>query len=139
MLQVVTEIQFTNHGATVKTKDGSIYMAKYVISSVSLGVLQSDLLKFNPPLLVNTHRLPNSGYIASTPEYVTRKPRTVSHLIDARAQMLHSFTPVTDSLSGNDGFMGIGTNRWQEQSPLQCQGSFVLEGGHSLTAGTTSW
>lgn len=48
--KVVTEIQYTNHGATVKTEDGSIYMAKYVISSVSLGVLQSDLIKFNPPL-----------------------------------------------------------------------------------------
>jgi len=36
-----------------------------------------------------------SGYIASTPEDVPGKPRTVgSHLIDAGAQMLQSFTPV---------------------------------------------
>jgi len=46
----VREIQYTDHGVTVKTEDGSVYMGKYAISSVSLGVLQSDLIKFNPPL-----------------------------------------------------------------------------------------
>jgi len=48
--KVVREIQYTDHGISVKTEDGSVYMGKYVVSSVSLGVLQSDLIKFNPPL-----------------------------------------------------------------------------------------
>ncbi|XP_021736258.1 polyamine oxidase 1-like isoform X2 [Chenopodium quinoa] len=47
---VVREIQNSRSGITVKTEDGSIYEASYVVLSVSIGVLQSDLISFRPPL-----------------------------------------------------------------------------------------
>uniref|UniRef100_A0A803LC14 Amine oxidase domain-containing protein n=1 Tax=Chenopodium quinoa TaxID=63459 RepID=A0A803LC14_CHEQI len=47
---VVREIQNSRSGVTVKTEDGSIYEASYVVLSVSIGVLQSDLISFRPPL-----------------------------------------------------------------------------------------
>ncbi|CAJ1958893.1 unnamed protein product [Sphenostylis stenocarpa] len=47
---VVRELQYSKSGVTVKTEDGCVYEANYVILSVSIGVLQSDLLAFNPPL-----------------------------------------------------------------------------------------
>ncbi|KAL2932388.1 Polyamine oxidase 1 [Bienertia sinuspersici] len=47
---VVREIQNSRSGVTVKTEDGSIYKANYLILSVSIGVLQSDLISFRPPL-----------------------------------------------------------------------------------------
>ena len=50
--QVVREIQNSRSGVTVKTEDGSIYEASYVVLSVSIGVLQSDLISFRPPLPV---------------------------------------------------------------------------------------
>lgn len=50
--QVVREIQYSRSGVTVKTEDGSIYEANYLILSVSIGVLQSDLISFRPPLPV---------------------------------------------------------------------------------------
>ncbi|XP_057522015.1 polyamine oxidase 1 isoform X2 [Amaranthus tricolor] len=48
--KVVREIQYSRSGVTVKTEDGSIYEANYLILSVSIGVLQSDLISFRPPL-----------------------------------------------------------------------------------------
>lgn len=50
--QVVREIQNSRSGVTVKTEDGSIYEANYLVLSVSIGVLQSDLISFRPPLPV---------------------------------------------------------------------------------------
>lgn len=52
--KVVREIHYTDDGVTIKIEDGSVYSGKYAIVSVSLGVLQSDLIKFNPPLHVIT-------------------------------------------------------------------------------------
>ncbi|URE00873.1 Flavin containing amine oxidoreductase [Musa troglodytarum] len=48
--KVVTEIQYSGDGATVSTDDTSSYRADFVLVSVSIGVLQSDLIKFNPVL-----------------------------------------------------------------------------------------
>lgn len=50
--QVVRELQHSRNGVTVKTEDGCVYEANYVILSVSVGVLQSDLISFEPPLPV---------------------------------------------------------------------------------------
>ncbi|KAK2440255.1 polyamine oxidase [Trifolium repens] len=48
--KVVRELHHSRNGVTVITEDGCVYNANYVILSVSIGVLQSDLLAFNPPL-----------------------------------------------------------------------------------------
>ncbi|KAJ4711589.1 putative Polyamine oxidase [Melia azedarach] len=48
--KVVRELQHSRNGVTVKTEDGCVYEANYVILSVSVGVLQSDLISFEPPL-----------------------------------------------------------------------------------------
>uniref|UniRef100_A0A6N2MNP7 Amine oxidase domain-containing protein n=1 Tax=Salix viminalis TaxID=40686 RepID=A0A6N2MNP7_SALVM len=48
--KVVREINYSKNGVQVKTEDGSMYQAKYVIVSVSVGVLQSDLIVFKPHL-----------------------------------------------------------------------------------------
>ncbi|GLT37086.1 hypothetical protein SLA2020_114220 [Shorea laevis] len=48
--KVVRELQHSRNGVTVKTEDGCVYEAKYVILSASIGVLQSDLISFKPPL-----------------------------------------------------------------------------------------
>ncbi|KAK2994469.1 hypothetical protein RJ640_008837 [Escallonia rubra] len=48
--KVVRELQQSRNGATVTTEDGCVYEANYVILSVSIGVLQSDLISFRPPL-----------------------------------------------------------------------------------------
>ncbi|KAL9404899.1 hypothetical protein Peur_001871 [Populus x canadensis] len=48
--KVVRELQHSRNGVVVKTEDGCIYEANYVILSVSIGVLQSDLISFRPPL-----------------------------------------------------------------------------------------
>ncbi|KAK4803046.1 hypothetical protein SAY86_001249 [Trapa natans] len=49
--KVVKEIvQNSRNGVTVTTEDGCIYEANYLIVSVSIGVLQSDLISFRPPL-----------------------------------------------------------------------------------------
>ncbi|XVE74205.1 hypothetical protein DITRI_Ditri11bG0180000 [Diplodiscus trichospermus] len=48
--KVVRELQHSRNGVTVKTEDGCIYEANYVILSASIGVLQSDLISFRPPL-----------------------------------------------------------------------------------------
>ncbi|XP_023004527.1 polyamine oxidase 1-like [Cucurbita maxima] len=48
--KVVQEIQHSRTGVTVITEDGYIYEANYVVLSVSIGVLQSHLISFTPPL-----------------------------------------------------------------------------------------
>ncbi|KAF9665699.1 hypothetical protein SADUNF_Sadunf16G0150800 [Salix dunnii] len=48
--KVVRELQHSRNGVVVKTEDGCVYEANYVILSVSIGVLQSDLISFRPPL-----------------------------------------------------------------------------------------
>ncbi|XP_043690920.1 polyamine oxidase 1-like [Telopea speciosissima] len=48
--KVVRELQHSRNGVMVKTEDGCVYEANYVILSVSIGVLQSDLISFRPPL-----------------------------------------------------------------------------------------
>lgn len=57
-MQVVREINYSKNGVQVKTEDGSMYQAKYVIVSVSVGVLQSDLIVFKPHLPVSSFILP---------------------------------------------------------------------------------
>ncbi|XP_004229651.1 polyamine oxidase 1 [Solanum lycopersicum] len=47
---VVREVQHSRNGVLVTTEDGSLYEANYVILSVSIGVLQSDLISFSPSL-----------------------------------------------------------------------------------------
>ncbi|XP_047313974.1 polyamine oxidase 1 [Impatiens glandulifera] len=48
--QVVRELQHSRNGVTLITEDGCVYEANYVILSVSIGVLQSNLISFTPPL-----------------------------------------------------------------------------------------
>ncbi|KAK6928766.1 Amine oxidase [Dillenia turbinata] len=48
--KVVRELQHSRSGVAVTTEDGCIYEANYAILSVSIGVLQSDLISFEPPL-----------------------------------------------------------------------------------------
>ncbi|XP_062175455.1 polyamine oxidase 1 [Alnus glutinosa] len=48
--KVVRELQHSRNGVTVITEDGCRYEANYVVLSVSIGVLQSDLISFRPPL-----------------------------------------------------------------------------------------
>ncbi|XP_028794119.1 polyamine oxidase 1-like [Neltuma alba] len=48
--KVVRELHHSRSGVTVVAEDGCIYEADYLILSVSIGVLQSDLIAFSPPL-----------------------------------------------------------------------------------------
>ncbi|KAG9450835.1 hypothetical protein H6P81_010800 [Aristolochia fimbriata] len=48
--KVVKEVNQLSDGLTVKTEDGSSYKARYVVVSASLGVLQSNLIRFKPEL-----------------------------------------------------------------------------------------
>ncbi|PPR82343.1 hypothetical protein GOBAR_AA38372 [Gossypium barbadense] len=48
--KVVRELQHSRNGVTVRTEDGCVFEADYVILSASIGVLQSDLISFRPPL-----------------------------------------------------------------------------------------
>ncbi|KAL8496067.1 hypothetical protein ACS0TY_019971 [Phlomoides rotata] len=48
--KVVRELQHSRNGVSVKTEDGCVYEANYVILSASIGVLQSHLISFSPPL-----------------------------------------------------------------------------------------
>ncbi|CAL5381886.1 unnamed protein product [Camellia sinensis] len=48
--KVVRELQHSRDGVSLTTEDGCVYEANYVILSVSIGVLQSDLISFRPPL-----------------------------------------------------------------------------------------
>uniref|UniRef100_K4AJR7 Amine oxidase domain-containing protein n=1 Tax=Setaria italica TaxID=4555 RepID=K4AJR7_SETIT len=58
-LNAVQEITYSQDRVTVKTEDGLLYEADYVMVSVSLGVLQSNLITFNPPLPVRMENLSN--------------------------------------------------------------------------------
>ncbi|KAG6498262.1 polyamine oxidase 6-like [Zingiber officinale] len=48
--QVVRSINQSRNGVTVTTENGSHYRADYVMVSVSIGVLQTDSIKFHPQL-----------------------------------------------------------------------------------------
>ncbi|KAI3919449.1 hypothetical protein MKW98_030160 [Papaver atlanticum] len=48
--KVVTEIHYSGKGIIVKSEDGGVYKAEYVMVSTSIGVLQTDLISFVPPL-----------------------------------------------------------------------------------------
>ncbi|KAG6630298.1 polyamine oxidase 1-like [Carya illinoinensis] len=48
--KVVRELQQSRNGVKVLTEDGCVYEANYVVLSASIGVLQSDLISFRPPL-----------------------------------------------------------------------------------------
>lgn len=48
--KVVRELQHSRNGVMLTTEDGCVYEANYVILSISIGVLQSDLISFMPPL-----------------------------------------------------------------------------------------
>ncbi|XP_039117607.1 LOW QUALITY PROTEIN: polyamine oxidase 1-like [Dioscorea cayenensis subsp. rotundata] len=48
--KVVREISYSKSGVTVMTEDGKKYEADYVMVSVSIGVLQTHLIKFKPDL-----------------------------------------------------------------------------------------
>ncbi|KAL3732681.1 hypothetical protein ACJRO7_029347 [Eucalyptus globulus] len=48
--KVVREIQHSRSGVTITTEDGCVYDANYAILSVSIGVLQSDLISFRPSM-----------------------------------------------------------------------------------------
>ncbi|XP_073027327.1 polyamine oxidase 1-like [Primulina eburnea] len=48
--KVVRELHNSRNGVVLKTEDGSVYEADHVILSVSIGVLQSQLIKILPPL-----------------------------------------------------------------------------------------
>ncbi|KAL3537478.1 hypothetical protein ACH5RR_000844 [Cinchona calisaya] len=47
---VVRELLHSRNGVLVTTEDGCVYEANYVILSVSIGVLQSNLISIRPPL-----------------------------------------------------------------------------------------
>ncbi|XP_058006926.1 polyamine oxidase 1 isoform X2 [Hevea brasiliensis] len=64
--KVVREIQHSRNGVIVKTEDGSVYEANYVILSVSIGVLQSDLISFRPPLPHMENAYPGSNVLVVT-------------------------------------------------------------------------
>ncbi|KAL2330761.1 hypothetical protein Fmac_018342 [Flemingia macrophylla] len=64
--KVVRDLHYSKGGVTVKTEDGCVYEANYVILSVSIGVLQSDLLSFNPPLPHMENAYPGSNILVVT-------------------------------------------------------------------------
>ncbi|KAG6792880.1 hypothetical protein POTOM_002042 [Populus tomentosa] len=64
--KVVRELQHSRNGVVVKTEDGCIYEANYVILSVSIGVLQSDLISFKPPLPHMENAYPGSNILVVT-------------------------------------------------------------------------
>ena len=47
---IVTDITYSEHGVTVYTRDGMCIDADYAIITFSIGVLQSDAVKFHPEL-----------------------------------------------------------------------------------------
>lgn len=47
---IVTNISYSPQGVTISNKDGSCISADYAICTFSVGVLQSDLVTFDPPL-----------------------------------------------------------------------------------------
>lgn len=47
---IVTGIKYSDSGVTITTKDGACIDADYAINTVALGVLQNDVIKFDPEL-----------------------------------------------------------------------------------------
>nr|GMC84481.1 polyamine oxidase 1 [Ipomoea batatas] len=47
---VVREVRHSRNGVSVTTEDGQVFQGNYIILSASIGVLQSDLISFQPPL-----------------------------------------------------------------------------------------
>ncbi|KAI8894912.1 hypothetical protein BC833DRAFT_530040 [Globomyces pollinis-pini] len=47
---IVKNITYDKNSVTVTVANGDVYKADYLISTVSLGVLQHDVITFNPPL-----------------------------------------------------------------------------------------
>ncbi|KAG8650143.1 polyamine oxidase 1 isoform X2 [Manihot esculenta] len=64
--KVVREIQHSRNGVIVKTEDDCVYEANYVILSASIGVLQSDLISFRPPLPHMETAYPGSNVLVVT-------------------------------------------------------------------------
>lgn len=60
-------ISYSAREATVTTEDGKVYKADYVMVSVSIGVLQTNLIKFTPPLPVSSL---NSRFIIFLKKYL---------------------------------------------------------------------
>jgi polyamine oxidase len=53
--QVVNHIKYSSSGVTITTEDNSTYTADYAIVSVSLGVLKSNLIDYEPDLPVSKY------------------------------------------------------------------------------------
>nr|POF04783.1 polyamine oxidase 1 [Quercus suber] len=64
--KVVRELQHSRNGVTVTTEDGCVYEANYLILSVSIGVLQSDLISFRPSLPHMENAFPGSNILVVT-------------------------------------------------------------------------
>nr|GMC89181.1 polyamine oxidase 1 [Ipomoea batatas] len=47
---VVREVRHSRNGVSVTTEDDQVFQGNYIILSASIGVLQSDLISFQPPL-----------------------------------------------------------------------------------------
>lgn len=47
---IITNITYTDNGVTIHRKNGSCVQAAYAICTFSLGVLQNDIVTFNPQL-----------------------------------------------------------------------------------------
>ncbi|CAH9085597.1 unnamed protein product [Cuscuta epithymum] len=64
---VVREVQqHTRNDVSVTTEDGIVYKASYIVLSVSIGVLQSDLISFTPPLPHMDNAYPGSNILVVT-------------------------------------------------------------------------
>ncbi|XP_024171691.1 polyamine oxidase 1 isoform X2 [Rosa chinensis] len=64
--KVVRELKHSRDGVTVMTEDGCVYQANYVILSASIGVLQSNLISFSPPLPHMENAYPGSNILVVT-------------------------------------------------------------------------
>ncbi|XP_020526753.1 polyamine oxidase 1 isoform X3 [Amborella trichopoda] len=64
--KVVREMEYGRQGVSVRTEDGYIYRGRYAILTVSLGVLQSDLITFRPPLPHMENAYPGSNMLVVT-------------------------------------------------------------------------
>uniref|UniRef100_A0A0D9XIZ8 Amine oxidase domain-containing protein n=1 Tax=Leersia perrieri TaxID=77586 RepID=A0A0D9XIZ8_9ORYZ len=64
--KVVKKIKYTTDGVVVKTEDGWLYEADYVMVSVSIGVLQSNLIRFKPHLPHLENEYPGSNILLVT-------------------------------------------------------------------------
>ncbi|XP_058077623.1 polyamine oxidase 1 isoform X3 [Magnolia sinica] len=64
--KVVREVHYSRNGVTLITEDSCVFKAKYVILSVSVGVLQSDLIQFSPCLPHMENAYPGSNILVVT-------------------------------------------------------------------------